>query len=311
MQFLCTHYEAKKIHIVTPIQTWRETLSCSGSIISLGFSLMWSALAATLVAYSAVYLINHFENVEAVGIYSAALMLSGTAVSFILTAMSAEYYPRLAGISGEKAGIKILVNEQTELGLLLALPCLLACIFFAPWLVNVFFSKEFAPATPLIKWFILGCLCRVISFPMGYVLMATRQHYWLFVTETLFSVLHVLLIILGLWWFGIVGVAIAFFLLYFCHVLAMYGLMSYLIGFTWSPSTFGLVGISLGVLLTASLITEIFIDKFVVVAAILIMLFSTIFCLRAIVSRIGTEGRVIKGLLEYRILKIILTFKSR
>ena len=77
-----------------------------------------------------------------------------------------------------------LVNEQTEIGLLIALLGLLATVVLAPWIVHIFYTKEFLHAVELIRWFILGCLGRVISWPLGFLMLALGKGKWYLITET-------------------------------------------------------------------------------------------------------------------------------
>lgn len=62
-----------------------------------------------------------------------------------------------------------LVNEQTEIGLILAVPGMPATLTLAPWIIHLFYTGEFLPASELSQWFILECLGRVLSWPLGFV----------------------------------------------------------------------------------------------------------------------------------------------
>ena len=66
----------------------------------------------------------------------------------------------------DHGAMRRMVNEQTEIGLLLALPGLFATVALAPWIIRVFYTAQFAGAAELLQWFVLGCLGRVISWPM-------------------------------------------------------------------------------------------------------------------------------------------------
>jgi probable addiction module antidote protein len=100
-------------------------------------------------------------------------------VNFVLGAMAADYYPRLTGVTTNKDKMGRLVNEQTEIAILLALPGLLFTLAFAPWLLEILYSREFINATALLHWFILGCMARVISWPLGFVMLALGKVYLL------------------------------------------------------------------------------------------------------------------------------------
>jgi PST family polysaccharide transporter len=155
-------------------------------------------------------------------------------VNFVLGAMGADYYPRLTGVASDKPAMVRMVNEQTEIGLLLALPGLLATMALAPWILQIFYTREFLGAVELLQWFILGCLGRVISWPMGYIMLALGKSSWLIVSESVMHAMHVLLIFFGLKIFGLVGVAQSFVLLYVIHILVTLFIGRKLISFSWS-----------------------------------------------------------------------------
>ena len=65
-----------------------------------------------------------------------------------------------------------LVNEQAEVGLLIAGPGLLATLTFAPLVIQLFYSDKFGPAVEILRWICLGMMLRVTSWPMGFMLIA-------------------------------------------------------------------------------------------------------------------------------------------
>jgi enterobacterial common antigen flippase len=237
MQLVISWHFAKRLPVPTIEMTWKQSFDKAGVMVRLGLVMMWTGLMGSAVTYATAALITQEINVQAVGIYSAAFALSGIFVNFVLNAMGADYYPRLTAAADDHAKVNRLVNEQTEIGLLLALPGLLATMVLAPWIVQIFYTKEFLPAVELIQWFILGCLGRVISWPLGYVLIAQGKSSWLFGSELFMHSLHLVLIYIALSLYGAVGVAIAFAFLYTIHVLLMHSILRVLVRFFWTKST--------------------------------------------------------------------------
>ena len=88
--------------------------------------------------------------IESAGYYQAAWALSGLFAGFVLGAMGADFYPRLSGLIHDREAAIRAVNEQTEIGVLLALPGLLATLALAPWVIHAFYTKEFVPRFILI-----------------------------------------------------------------------------------------------------------------------------------------------------------------
>ncbi len=234
LQLALSWFFARKVPVPAVSLTWRQTFAEAGDMVKLGLVMMWNGLMISAVSYITITLITQQAGVDGVGIYSSAFALSGIFVNFVLGAMGADYYPRLTAVATDNGALNRLVNEQTEIGLLLALPGLLATMVLAPWLVRVFYTSEFLPAVGLVQWFILGCLGRVISWPLGYVMLALGKGRWFLLTETGANLLHIVLIAIGLSLFGIEGVAIAFFALYIGYAIIVYAVCRSLTGFRWS-----------------------------------------------------------------------------
>lgn len=233
-QWLIAWRYARRLPLPLAGLGWRETLREARGMLHLGAVFMSSALMGAAVSYLAVTLIAQNLNLQAVGIYSAAFSLSGVFVNFVLGAMSGDYYPRLTHAVVDKVACTRLINEQTEIGLLLAAPGLLATIALAPWVVTLFYSSDFLPAAGMLQWFALGCLGRVISWPMGYLMPAAGKSGWLFCSEMAMNLLHGVMLAAGLLMFGLDGVAMAFVALYALHIPLTFLIARRLCGFRWS-----------------------------------------------------------------------------
>ncbi len=234
IQLALSFHFARRVPVPKVSLTWRQTFAEASGMVRLGLVMMWNGLMGSAVAYLTVTLITQHEGTQAVGLYSAAFALSGMFVNFVLGAMGADYYPRLTGVASDKPAMVRMVNEQTEIGLLLALPGLLATMALAPWILQIFYTREFLSAVELLQWFILGCLGRVISWPLGYIMLALGKSSWLIVSESVMHAMHILLIFFGLQIFGLVGVAQSFVLLYVIHILVTLFIARKLVSFAWS-----------------------------------------------------------------------------
>ena len=61
---------------------------------------------------------------ESLGYFQAAWAISMTYIGFVLSAMGTDYYPRLTQTIHDRIKVNRLVNEQTEVAILLAGPVL-------------------------------------------------------------------------------------------------------------------------------------------------------------------------------------------
>ena len=304
-QLAVSWYFARRSPIPVVSISWRQTLHEADGMVRLGLVFMWNGLLVSAVTYFTVTLISQQIGLEAVGLYSAAFALSGILVNFVLNAMGADYFPRLTGVAHGKGGVNRLVNEQTEIGLLLALPGLIGTLALAPWLIRIFYTGEFLPAVELLQWFILGCLGRVISWPLGFVMLALGKGRWFFLTETAGNVTHILLIAAGLAVWGLPGVATAFFVLYIGYTIAVLAVARHLTGFKWSPNCVRLGAFALAFLAIVFIASKQLSLWPATVAGALAATAVGLYSLRGLVQRIGAEHRLTKAALSVPIIKNI------
>ena len=214
-------YFTRNISVDSIGLSWPQVFGKFIGLVKLGIVFMFNSLLGSAVAYIVVTLVIRNFGLEGAGLYGAAFALSGLFVNFVLSAMSADYYPRISGVSHDKVSVNRMVNEQTEIGLLLALPGLLATIALAPLIIQIFYAEVFMGAVEMLQWFVLGCLGRVIAWPMGFLLLALNKGKLFLIIETFEKVQHVLLILLGIKFFGLIGIGIAFSLNLFIYTIVI------------------------------------------------------------------------------------------
>jgi antigen flippase len=240
----CSWWFARRVALHPVELPWRQTWRETRRLAKLGFAFMWSGLLLAGLDIFTRSLITRSHGLEAAGYYQAAWALSGMFAAFVLSAMGTDFYPRLTAVIEDREAAVRAVNEQTEIGILLALPGLLATLAFGPWILELFYSRKFLPAADLMPWFILGVFGRVVSWPLGFIQLAKGASRVFMLTETAFIALWLVLVLILVPRSGVVGAAYAFALIYFLHPLAMLGLSRYLIGFHWSRSVKKLLALS-------------------------------------------------------------------
>jgi len=188
------------------------------------------------IAYAVRIILLRKVGFEATGFYQSAWTLGGLYVGFILQAMAADFYPRLTASAADNVACNRLVNEQTRVGLLLAGPGLIATLAFTPLVITVFYSPKFGAAVGVLRWICLGTILQVITWPMGFVIVAKAKRATYLVTELAWA-----LVSLGLAWicittFGLNGAGIAFFGSYVFYGFLVYPIVHRISGFHWSAT---------------------------------------------------------------------------
>lgn len=308
IQLITTWAFSRKVKVPVVSMSWKESFLAVNGMFRLGLVLMWNGLMAAILVYLTRAWISQDFDLLSVGIFTAAFSLSGMFINFILGAMGANYYPRLTEVSHDHLAMNRLINEQTEIGLLLAVPGLLATLTLAPWIIRIFYTGEFLPAAALLQWFILGCLGRVISWPLGFVMLALAKSKWFFLTETTFNLLHLVMVWVGLATVGVEGVAVAFFCLYFLYVVVVYGVARNLIGFIYSPSMNRLLIVLVPMLILAFLSGRYLSLNSATFAGVILTTITSILCFMGLLKRLDcaiTIGRIgLKGASQRWIRKI-------
>ncbi|RFB85170.1 hypothetical protein B5K08_27095 [Rhizobium leguminosarum bv. trifolii] len=205
-------------------------------LLRLGLVFMASGLLTFGAAYAIRIIVLKDVGVMAAGLYQAAWGLGGFYAGFILQAMGTDFYPRLTATADDHIECNRLVNEQTQISILLAGPGLLATLTLAPLMMSLFYSAEFHGAVDLLRWICLGMMLRIVAWPMGFIIVAKRSQAIFFWTEVAATVVHVGLAWLFVSRFGTPGAGMAFFGLYVWHSILIYVIVRRLTGFDWSAA---------------------------------------------------------------------------
>jgi len=243
---------ARKISLQPLEMSWQDVWQESQLLLSLGFVFMVSSFVASVVTFLTRIIVIQEIGIDSVGLYIASVTLSSIYTGMIIKAMSMDFYPRLTGIVEDNHACNRMINEQTEVGILMALPGILATLTFAPEVLHLFYSAEFAAASDLVRWMIFGVFVKVMSFPLGYYVVARglgRTFFWL---EIGYSSIHIIMIWFGVLYFGLIGVGIAYSSMYFLSLIINYLVVRRISGFRWMTANTRIVSIAivcLGVIL--------------------------------------------------------------
>lgn len=200
----------------------------------LGLAFMTAGLSVTVGHLAVRTLIQRELGAEALGHFQAAWMISMTYIGFVLQAMGTDFYPRLTATISDASATNRLVNEQTEVALLLAAPVLLAMLGLTPWVIELLYSSEFVDAVRVLQWQVLGDVLKVASWPLGFILLASGDGRTFVLTETVAILVFVGLTFVGLPMLGVEAVGLSFLGMYLVYLPLVHWLARKRTGFVWS-----------------------------------------------------------------------------
>lgn len=236
ISLIASWWYSRKVPIQMPSMTLAQIGHEAAELLKLGFAFMASGLMMTGASYAIRVFVLRKIGLEAAGFYQSAWTLSGVYVGVILGAMGTDFYPRLTAAARDNSTCNRLVNEQTHVGILLAAPGVIATLTLAPLVITLLYSAKFQQAVEVLRWLCLGVALRVISWPMGFIIIAKGARNLFFWSELGWTVVYVTFAWVCVTAFGLNGAGIAFFGSYIFHVLMVYIIVRRLTGFQYSTA---------------------------------------------------------------------------
>jgi O-antigen/teichoic acid export membrane protein len=203
---------------------------------ALGVAIMLSGLVGTGGQLAVRSLIGFELGRSELGHFQAAVSLSQTYLGFVLGAMATDYYPRLTAAYSDPQAANRLVNEQSEVALLLAAPVLLTMLGAAPWILHLLYASEFREASAILRWQTLGDVLKVASWPLGYLLLASGNGRLFLMTEVIGAGVLVLVTWLAMPILGAAAGGMASLAVYLVYLPIVYWLARRRTGFRWAPA---------------------------------------------------------------------------
>ncbi len=213
----------------------RELMPQWRTLARLGFAFTLGSVVGTAGQLAVRSLVQRELGAEALGHFQASWTISLNYIGFILTAMAADYYPRLTAAMRDRREAAETVNHQAEIALLLGGPVLVGTVALAPWIVQLLYSSKFAPAAELLRWQIAGDLLKIASWPMGFVLLAGGRGRAFVLVELMGALIMVGVTALAIPAVGLAAPGIGYLAAYVGYALATYLLARRIIGFTIAP----------------------------------------------------------------------------
>ena len=181
------------------------------SLIGLGGALMVTSLLTQGSAYVARLFIIRQSGLEAAGHFHAANAIAMSLPGIVLVSMGTDFFPRVASARTETEARQH-AEIQIRSVLVLSLPLVCALLTLSDMCVRVAYDAGFEQAAALMPWMMWGVFFRLISWPLGYWLLARGSAKLMIGVEAASNLLAGFLPALLLPRHGLTGAAAAFLL---------------------------------------------------------------------------------------------------
>lgn len=226
-----TWYYVQKIRLPRQKPSIIEAKEEFKGLIGLGLSMAVATGVASIMGFLSKTYIRNELNIETVGIYQACWSISNIYIGTILMAMGVDFMPRLMKVIQNKTDSTKMINEQQEMGTLIASIGILATLIFAPTVLQIFYSNEFLIGSSIIRWQLLGVSLRVLAWPLSYTMTAKGKGIIYAISQSSFYILEFLLLTLCIKLWGIDGLGINYFIGYSFYYFLTWIIAKKLIGY--------------------------------------------------------------------------------
>jgi enterobacterial common antigen flippase len=287
---LVSSYYVRRVQLPAVWLPSQEVLRHARPLMKLGAAFLVTSLMGTGTILVLRVMVTRQAGIDAAGYFQAASALSMVYVGFILTAMGTDYFPRLTAVADDHVRCNRMVNDQSEVSFLLALPGILATVALAPWVVTLLYSDRFLVASDILMWQMAGMFLRLAAWPMGYILMAKGRGTTFVLADALAWSIYVGLAWVGLHAVGLAGVGMAFLGCYAAYTLLIYLVVREVTGFSWSRANVRLL-MTGGVSITCAFVIRRWApDPWATILGSVLSMMVGLHCLRAIVGIPGLES---------------------
>ena len=193
------------------------------SSINLGKYALMAIVSATLQPLSQMIIRDYIGNNlgwDSAGYWQGIWYISTMYLMVITTSLSVYYLPRLSEITDRLELKKEIINGYKTIIPIVSFLAL-AIYMFREWIIYIAFSNSFIEMEELFKWQLVGDVIKIASWLLSYLMLAKAMTKLFIISEIIFIILWTVLAILGIRYFGIIGVSYAFslnYLLYFIFI---------------------------------------------------------------------------------------------
>lgn len=245
--YLVSVYYRRKIHFEKIPLSFTCAFRRGLTILQVGFFIVLAASITSGGYFLVKAVISREFGLPFVGLFQAAWSITNVYLMLVLKSMGSDYYPRLCGIIEDKKKSVSLINEQTYVVLVVSVPLIILLLLCSKFVLTLLYSKDFTVAYSLLNWQVFGTFFKVLSWPLGFVLLAKAKGKIYFFSEMFFLAVYLLAGYFLYPRFGFEAIGIAYLLAYVLYLVLVFSVGKYLTSFQWTSRNwlFGVVGLVL------------------------------------------------------------------
>lgn len=274
--FLSAYFYRRKIEIQSVQVSFDQLTKRGASVVRVGIFIVLASILTTLSFFLVRAFLSKNTGVESVGLFQAAWTITNVYLMLILKSMGSDFYPRLCTIINDNKKTGLLINEQTYVVLVIAVPIIILLLLCSKIALSLLYSSDFEGAAGILNWQIMGTFFKVLSWPLGFILLAKGKGLIYFLSETLFLIFYLAGIYCLYPFYAFESVGISYLIAYSLYLPIVFILGRKLSGFEWTTENLRIGIISLILVLLAFWIVK-YVPNYSIIAGIPILIISVIY----------------------------------
>ena len=235
--FLLSHYFVSRLKISKAQMSFKETINSGREMVKLGFASAISGIIGTIAMYYVRSFISGHGSIDDVGFFQASWSISNVYLLTVLNAMAADFFPRLTAVNNDNEKVNRLVNEQTEIALLIGGPLIIAMFIFSSLIITILYSSEFSVSVMLLNYFVVGSFFKLLSWPICIISGAKGAIKQILISEISWNIVFIGLIWMFWGSMGMKGIGLAYILSYIYYLVILFILVNPLSRFRWDKTS--------------------------------------------------------------------------
>ncbi|MDE6285511.1 MAG: oligosaccharide flippase family protein [Muribaculaceae bacterium] len=175
----------------------RDAWRTMAPVLRLGLYLTAAAVLTQLASYLFVVFMAREDGTGGLGLYQSGFMLVNTYVLVVFSAITNEYYPRLASVASSGMRTAAFAGGEFKVAAWVLMPVVVTFVVLSEPVVLLLYSRDFLDVLPYVDLGICGVLPRAFSYCMAFVILARGDGRVFVATEAAGAVLGLACSIIG------------------------------------------------------------------------------------------------------------------
>lgn len=207
--FLTSLYFTRHIRILQEPIFIKQVFNEGLPMVKLGLLLSVSVIFGQICFYIIRWFLKENYSFETLGFYQVSNTILIGYLGLVFTAMATDFYPRLCNYENEIKQFNKLINDQTEVALLLVVPAIIFLYLIAPYLIVFLYSEDFLQVLPILKIGLFAIILKAIVWPTGFITLVKGNKLLYLKQSLLGDGVNVIASIILFYYFGLIGLGIA------------------------------------------------------------------------------------------------------